>query len=178
MRKGELKINKNSKNVVNKSVYFVGIGGIGISALAQWYLSEGWGVSGTDIARSEIARMLKKCGAIIFNFPAFSKESISPPVGGSINGLTITEFSKRKEKIKQYIKRADRLIYSTAVPESDWELRYGKKIGKKIFSYPEALGELTKQYKTICVSGTHGKSTTTAMLALIVKREAMDATVI
>src|SRR3989344_7456464 len=129
MRKGELKINKNSKNVVNKSVYFVGIGGIGISALAQWYLSEGWGVSWTDIARSEIARMLKKCGAIIFNFPAFSKESISPPVGGSINGLTITEFSKRKEKIKQYIKRADRLIYSTAVPESDWELRYGKKIG-------------------------------------------------
>ncbi|OWK26976.1 MAG: hypothetical protein US76_01990 [Parcubacteria group bacterium GW2011_GWA2_38_13b] len=170
--------NKIFKKIAVKNVHFVGIGGIGISALAQWYLSEGWEVSGSDLAKSDIIKMLKKCGAIIFNFPAFSKESIFPPAGGLANGLTITEFSKRKEKIKQYIKKVDRVIYSSAVPESDWELRYAKKIGKKILSYPEALGELTKKYKTICVSGTHGKSTTTAMLALIMIKAGMDPTVI
>ena len=149
-----------------KSIHFVGIGGIGISALAQWYLSEGWEVSGSDLVKSEITEMLKKIGVIflprISNFKFRISNKILNP----------------KFQIQNIIKNADLIVYSTAVPENDWELRYGKKIGKKVFSYPEALGELTKQYKTICVSGTHGKSTTTAMLALIMIKAGMNPTVI
>ena len=151
----------NLKNAVIKSVHFVGIGGIGISALAQWYLSEGYEVSGTDIIKSDITEMLKGGGVKIFNFQ-----------------FSISKFQKQKEAIKKYIKNASAIIYSSAVPQNDFQIEYAEKIGKKILSYPEALGELTKKYKTICVSGTHGKSTTTAMLALIMIKAGIDPTVI
>ena len=121
-------------------VHFIGIGGIGVSALARYYLAKGHKVSGSDLASSEITNDLCRLGARI---------------------------SIGKNTIK---KDADLVIYSPAV-----SVRHRVS---NMLSYPEALGELTKQYFTIAVSGTHGKSTTTALLSLILIKAGLDPTVI
>lgn len=125
---------------ITMRIHFVGIGGIGISALAQYYLVKGHDVSGCDLVRSEITDALQKKGAKI-------------NIG--------------KNTLK---KDADLIIYSPAV-----------KVGhhaSNFLSYPQALGELTKKYFTIAVAGTHGKSTTTAMLGLLMTKAGLDPTVI
>jgi UDP-N-acetylmuramate--alanine ligase len=119
-------------------VHFIGIGGIGVSALAQYYLAKGHEVSGSDLVSSEITEFLKKKGIkIIENVP---------------EGI-------------------DLIIHTPAAKPEPIP-------GVKIISYPEALGELTKEYFTIAVSGTHGKSTTTSMIALTLIRAGLDPTVI
>jgi len=70
------------------------------------------------------------------------------------------------------------VVYSPAVPTDNPELKRAKKLGIECQSYPEALGELTKKYFTIAVSGTHGKSTTTAMIGLLLAKAGLDPTVI
>ena len=132
-------------------IHFIGIGGIGISALAQYYLAGGHEVSGSDLVSSEITTFLKKKGAKIYM------------------GL------HKKKCLKHDIKQ---VIYSPAVKKDNPELLEAKKRGIKIQSYPQALGELTKKYFTIAISGTHGKSTTTAMIALILIKAGFDPTVI
>ncbi|MBI2450684.1 MAG: UDP-N-acetylmuramate--L-alanine ligase [Candidatus Nealsonbacteria bacterium] len=121
-------------------VHFLGIGGIGVSALAQYYLAKGHKVSGSDLVFSEITNLLKKRGAKI----------------------TIGKNVAKKD--------ANLTIYSPAVTVHPR--------GVHTMSYPEALGELTKQHFTIAVCGTHGKSTTTAMLSLILIKAGFDPTVI
>lgn len=132
-------------------IYFIGIGGIGVSALAQYYLSQGEEVYGSDVSASEIINLLKARGAKI-------------KIGSQI-----------KENIEA---NYDLVIYSPAVKESNPELAEAKTRGLKCLSYPQALGELTKNHFTIAISGTHGKSTTTAMIALILIKAGLDPTVI
>ncbi|HPO68435.1 MAG TPA: UDP-N-acetylmuramate--L-alanine ligase [Candidatus Pacearchaeota archaeon] len=141
---------------MKKHIHFIGIGGIGVSALAQYYLSLGFKVSGSDLNSSEITELLKKKGAEIFIGPHFEK-NIKEPI--------------------------DMVIYSPAVKKNNPELKKAKEIQRrnshlKILSYPQALGELTKKYFTIAISGTHGKSTTTAMTSLILEKAGFDPTVI
>jgi UDP-N-acetylmuramate--alanine ligase len=131
-------------------VHLIGIGGIGVSALAQYYLSKGHQVSGSDLAESEITDFLKKKGIKIF----------------------IGNFAKNIEK------DFDLVIYSPAVTEKNIELKQAKKYKIKTISYPEALGELTKEYYTIAIAGSHGKSTTTAMIGLVLEKAGLDPTVI
>ena len=131
-------------------IHFIGIGGIGVSALAQYYLAKGEQVSGSDLVSSEITELLKKKGAKIF-------------IGHSAKNL---------------LKDVNLVIYSPAVKEDNPELKEAKKLGIKCLSYPESLGELTKKYFTIAITGTHGKSTTTAMAALILIKAGFDPTVI
>jgi len=131
-------------------IHLIGIGGIGVSALAQYYLSKGYEVSGSDLARSEITDFLKEKGVKIF----------------------IGNFAKN-------VKRdLDLAVYSPAVKENNKELRQAKKYKIKIKSYPEALGEITKEYYTIAVAGAHGKSTTAAMIGLVLAKAGLDPTVI
>ena len=132
-------------------VHFIGIGGIGVSALAGYYITKGHKVSGSDLVSSEITDALGKKGVKIF-------------IGG--------------QKSENLPKNADLVIYSPAVPNSDLGLKRAKKLGIKCLSYPQALGELVKQHFTIAVSGTHGKSTTTAMIALILIKAGLNPTVI
>jgi UDP-N-acetylmuramate--alanine ligase len=132
-------------------IHFIGIGGIGVSALAQYYLAKGCKVSGSDLAPSEITQALKNKGATV---------KIGP---------------HKKENVP---KGADLLIYSPAVQKANPELAEAEKLKIRCLGYPEALGELTKQHYTIAVSGTHGKSTTTAMLGLLLVRAGLDPTVI
>jgi UDP-N-acetylmuramate--alanine ligase len=136
-------------------IHFIGIGGIGVSALAQYYLEKGHQVSGSDLVASEITEFMQKKGAKVF-------------IGQSA------------ENIKQDL---DLVIYSPAVKEDNIELKIARKFQIsnfkfQILSYPEALGKLTKEFYTIAVSGSHGKSTTTAMMALILIEAGLDPTVI
>ncbi|MCD5396319.1 MAG: UDP-N-acetylmuramate--L-alanine ligase [Candidatus Pacebacteria bacterium] len=137
-----------------KKIYFIGIGGIGMSALAQYYLAKGAEVFGSDLAESEITKMLEKKGA------------------------KIIIISKSHLKSQSFVKRSDLVIYSKAVPEDHPELKLAKKFKIECLSYPEALGELTKKYFTIAVCGIHGKSTTTAMISLILIKAGLNPTVI
>ena len=131
-------------------IHFIGVGGIGVSALAQYYLSKGHKVSGSDLASSEITEFLQDKGIKI----------------------TIGNYAKN---IKSGI---DLIIYSPAVRQNNPEMLKAESCGLKTISYPEALGQLTKEYFTIAVSGTHGKSTTTSMLALVLIKAGLDPTVI
>jgi len=126
-------------------VYFIGIGGIGVSALAQYYLAKGHEVYGFDLISSEITDYLKKKGV------------------------------KFAEKIPP---KTDLIIYTSAVKKGSSFLKEAIGEGIKVKSYPEALGELTKEHFTIAVSGTHGKSTTSSMIGLILEKAGVDPTVI
>jgi UDP-N-acetylmuramate--alanine ligase len=131
-------------------IHLIGIGGIGVSALAQYYLEKGHEVSGSDLVASEITDFLKKKGVKIF----------------------IGNFAKNISK------DFDLIVCSPAVNSKNAEYKQAKKYKIKIQTYPEALGDLTREYYTIAVSGAHGKSTTTAMLALVLIKAGLDPTVI
>ena len=132
-------------------IHFVGIGGIGVSALAKYYLEKGCRISGSDLVSSEITEALKKLGAKIFT---------------------------GKHKTKNLPKNANLVIYSPAVKPNNPELKEAKKLKIKCQSYPEALGELTKKYFTIAIAGSHGKSTVAAMTGLLLEKAGLDPTVI
>lgn len=131
-------------------IYLIGIGGIGVSALAQYYLSKNHNVFGSDLVASEITDFLMEKGIKI-------------------------NIGQATENISRDI---DLVVYSPAVNNDNLEYRKAKELGIKLQSYPEALGELTKEYFTIAVSGSHGKSTTTAMISLVLIKAGLDPTVI
>lgn len=133
------------------NIHFIGIGGIGVSALAQYYLSEKHNITGSDLDHSETIDQLKKKGIKII-------------IG--------------KHQAKNIDKKTDLVIYSPAVQKTNPELKKALKISIKCLSYPEALGQLTKKYFTIAISGTHGKSTTTSMASLVLNKSGLDPTVI
>ena len=137
-------------------IHFIGIGGIGVSSLAQYYLAKGHSISGSDTASSEVIKFLEEKGVNV---------SI-----GEHNAVNLPN-------------EVDLVVYSPAVQPDNPELKraselqmLGEKI--KVASYPEALGELTKKHFTIAVSGTHGKSSVVAMLALILIKAGLNPTVI
>jgi UDP-N-acetylmuramate--alanine ligase len=132
-------------------IHFIGIGGIGVSALARYYLAKGHKVSGSDLVSSEITKALEKLGAKIF-------------IG--------------KHKAKNLPKDVNLVVYSPAVEEKNHELKKARKLKIKCQSYPQALGELTKNHYTIAVCGSHGKSTVAAMIGLILTKAKLDPTVI
>ena len=120
-------------------IHFIGIGGIGVSALAKYYLKKGWEVSGCDLAQSEITDQLKEMGASI---------RIGKPEENCVPANT------------------ERIVYSPAVSKENLNIE-NRKLKVPALSYPETLGELTKTHYTIAISGTHGKSTTTSMIGLL-----------
>ena len=120
--------------------YFLGIGGIGVSALARFYLNRGERVAGSDSCDSEIIRQLKKEGALIY-------------IGHDISNIP---------------NDCSEVIFSPAIKDNNVELEEIRRRGIKTLSYPQALGDLSKDYRLIAVTGTHGKSTTTAMLGLMI----------
>lgn len=133
-----------------KKIFFVGIGGIGVSALAKLFSAEGWKISGSDKHSSEITDELRKRGIKVY---IGHKE-------GNLNSNT------------------DLAIYSAAVGPEVPERKKAAELRIKQLSYPKALGLISKDKYTIAVSGTHGKSTTTAMLGLILTEAGLDPTVI
>ncbi|MCX6702696.1 MAG: UDP-N-acetylmuramate--L-alanine ligase [Candidatus Wolfebacteria bacterium] len=134
----------------NNIVHFVGIGGIGTSALARWFLSRGYKVSGSDLTSSEITQKLKKEGVKIF-------------IGHKASNLP---------------RNAQMLVRSAALPLLSPEIKEATKLKIPVKTYAEALGGLTRQYETIAIAGAHGKSTSTSILSLILIKAKLDPTVI
>lgn len=131
-------------------VHFVGIGGIGVSAIARMMLLEGKIVSGSDVSGSAIIDELRKLGAKIF-------------LGHNAKNLADD---------------VDLIVYTPAVNEENSELKKGKKLGIPCLSYPEMLGVVSKNKYTIAIAGTHGKTTTTAMIGRILIDAKKDPTII
>ena len=104
-------------------VHFIGIGGIGVSSLAQYYLAQGWRVSGSDAVKSEITTGLKRKGIKI---SIGQRAANIPPAGGP-----------------------DLVVYSAAVKADNPELAAAVSAKIKTLTYAQAVGELTRQYKTI-----------------------------
>jgi UDP-N-acetylmuramate--alanine ligase len=136
-------------NLVNKA-HFIGVGGIGTSALAKLMLKQNKVISGSDLNSSEITQELEKMGLIFF-------------LGHQPGNLSDD---------------TDLVIYSPAVPENNPERQKAKKLKIPQFSYPEFLGQISKNKFTIAISGTHGKSTTTSLLGLILEAADFDPLVI
>ncbi len=134
----------------SKKVHFIGIGGIGISSVARMLLLDGVKVSGSDRGSSMITDELSKFGADI-------------KIGHS------------SENVPQ---DTDLLIYTIAIPNDNPELNEAKNRNIRCLTYPQALHEISKDKYTIAVSGTHGKTTTTAMIAKIMMDAGLDPTVI
>jgi len=131
-------------------IHFVGIGGIGTSALAQLCLMRGDEVSGSDMCETEI-------------FPALRK-------------LNIKLFTDQKaENVADDI---DILVYSEAVPLENPERMRAAELGRPQYSYFEYLGKVAENYKVIAVAGTHGKTTTTAMISRALQEVEFDPSVI
>lgn len=133
-----------------KKIHFVGIGGIGTSAIAKMFLKQGKTITGSDLSNSEIIEELKKRGMKI----------------------------KLGHNQKNLSDDCELLIYSPAVPLNNPERQKAKKLKIRQLSYPQILGEISKTKWTIAISGTNGKSTTTALIGLIMKAAGFDPTVI
>ncbi len=136
--------------MIDRRVYCIGIGGIGLSALARLLHHEGNEVSGSDLNPSVITEALEREG--IHVFIGHDAAHVAPGT--------------------------DTVIYSAAVSDDNPELRRARELGIAALTYPQALGEVTKRYKTIAVAGTHGKTTTTAMIARIFQKVGLKPTVI
>lgn len=132
------------------SAHFIGIGGIGVSAVARLMLLRGVTVSGSDRDHSLITEKLESKGAKIF-------------IG---------------HDTKHVPSSCDLVVYSPAIVNDNPELVTARESGVQTLSYPEALGMISRGMRTIAVSGTHGKTTTTAMIAEVLVGAQVSPTVI
>lgn len=138
-----------------KKVFFIGIGGIGISALAKMAISKGMEVSGVNDDESpKTLDPLRELGAKIFFLPDLPAEALAEE-GTDLYVYSDAWFNRGPEIIEN-----------------------AKKTGKPVLSYFEALGQFAKEYKVIAIAGTHGKTTTTAMVAEILIDAGLNPTVI
>ena len=119
-----------------KAVYFVGAGGIGMSAIARYFLKKGLVVAGYDKTPSDLTRQLQEEGMLIHY-----EENVD----------AIPEACKQKEDCL--------VIYTPAIPEEHQELQYFRKNAFEIQKRAQVLGTLTQAHKGLCVAGTHGKTT-------------------
>ena len=138
---------------INKvtAVYFVGAGGIGMSALIRYFLAKGKRVGGYDKTPSDLTEELKKEGADIHY---------------EDNVALIGEAFKSPDDTL--------VVYTPAVPESHTELTYFRAHGFEVMKRARVLGEITKSSRGLCVAGTHGKTTTSSMLAHLLKQSPVD----
>ncbi len=134
------------KSKVN-AIHFVGIGGIGMSSLAQFLLNKDYIISGSDISKSSLTKKLASGGCAIF--------------------------TKHDSK---NIDNQDLIICSSAIDQTNPEIIEGKKKNIKIMKRGEALGLFTKGNKNISISGSHGKSTTTSMVHFLLNEAGLDPT--
>lgn len=133
-----------------KHVHGIGIGGIGVSALMRYFLSQGIKVSGSDTRDSGLLDELRQEGVEVF-------------IGHDANNIP---------------DNTDLIVYSPAIVKENPERKAAKKRGILSLSYPQAVGKISEENYTIAVAGTHGKSTITAMIALLLTNGGLDPTVI
>lgn len=134
-----------------KAVYFVGIGGIGMSAIARYFLSRGIIVGGYDRTPCELTEQLGKEGALIHYED--NVELIPAP------------FRDKESTL---------VVYTPAIPTEHSELTFFREQGFEVQKRAQVLGTLTRSYKGLCVAGTHGKTTTSSMTAHLLHQSHVD----
>ena len=123
-----------------KHVHLIGIGGVGVSGIAEILLSKGISISGSDICPNNLTKKLEKHSDSIYY--EHSKENINPSI--------------------------DLVVYSSAIDNSNPEIIRAKELNIPILSRSELLGSLMKTYKdSVAIAGSHGKTTTTSMISVI-----------
>ena len=134
-----------------KAVYFVGAGGIGMSAIVRYYLNRGVVVAGYDKTPSDLTRELEKEGMLI-------------------------HYDENVDEIPQACRQPQSclVIYTPAIPADHKELVYFRENGFEMQKRAQVLGTVTSQLKGLCVAGTHGKTTTSTMCAHIMHQSSMD----
>lgn len=133
------------------SVYFVGAGGIGMSALARYFRAKGMQVAGYDKTPSDLTAALIDEGIRIHYADDIS---------------LIPEDCKQPDSTL--------VVYTPAIPETHTELNYFKTNGFTLMKRARVLGEITRTERGLCVAGTHGKTTTSSMLAHLLKQSHVD----
>lgn len=133
------------------SLYFLGIGGIGMSNLARYYLSRGKRVAGYDRTATLLTKQLSEEGADI-------------------------HYVDNPDLIPDYCKdpATTMIIYTPALDQNNKEMDYFRKAGFSIHKRAQVLGEITRSSNSICVAGTHGKTTTSSMIAHLLKQSHLD----
>lgn len=134
-----------------RSVYFLGIGGIGMSNLARYFMSKGKSVGGYDRAETLLTKALVKEGADIH----YADDVANIPVLYTDKETTL-------------------IVYTPAMPDDSPELNYFREHGFDIHKRAQVLGLITQSSKALCCAGTHGKTTTSSMLAHILKGSHLD----
>lgn len=134
-----------------KSVYFVGAGGIGMSALVRYFLAKGYNVGGYDKTPSELTERLIEEGAKIHY-----EENVD----------TIEDCFKQENSTL--------VVYTPAIPATHKELVYFREHGFEIQKRAQVLGFLTQSHKGLCVAGTHGKTSTSTMAAHLLHQSKVD----
>ena len=134
-----------------KSVYFVGAGGIGMSALVRYFLTKGYNVGGYDKTPSELTEKLIEEGAKIHY-----EENVD----------AIDACFKQKESTL--------VVYTPAIPAEHKEMAYFRENGFDVQKRAQVLGFLTQSHKGLCVAGTHGKTTTSTMAAHLLHQSSVD----
>ena len=134
-----------------KAVYFVGAGGIGMSAIARYFINRGLVVAGYDKTPSALTRQLEKEGMVI-------------------------HYDENVDEIPQACrdKASCLVVYTPAIPATHKELCYFRENGFEIQKRAQVLGTLTRTHKGLCVAGTHGKTTTSTMCAHIMHQSHVD----
>lgn len=134
-----------------KAVYFVGAGGIGMSAIARYFIKRGLVVAGYDKTPSDLTGALEKEGMLI-------------------------HYTEDVELIPRACRnpKTTLVIYTPAIPEDHRELVFFRENGFEIYKRAQVLGTLTQTHKGLCVAGTHGKTTTSTMCAHIMHQSSVD----
>lgn len=134
-----------------KSVYFVGAGGIGMSALVRYFLTKGYNVGGYDKTPCDLTEKLVEEGAKI-------------------------HYEEDVDSIDKCFKQKDStlVVYTPAIPAEHKELVFFRENGFEIQKRAQVLGFLTQSYKGLCVAGTHGKTTTSTMAAHLLHQSHVD----
>ncbi|MCX5873641.1 MAG: UDP-N-acetylmuramate--L-alanine ligase [Deltaproteobacteria bacterium] len=132
-----------------RDVHFVGIGGVGMSGIAEILLALGFNVSGSDLQESQVVKHLRSLGAQV-------------------------HIGHRKE----HLDRADVLVYSSAVSPDNPEVLAARDRRIPVIARAEMLAELMRMQTSVAVGGMHGKTTTTSMIAAVMSHAGLDPTVI
>lgn len=134
-----------------KNIYFLGIGGIGMSAIARYFKAKGYNVAGYDRTRSRLCEELEAEGIAIHYTDDVAQ--IAP------------EFLQKESTL---------VVYTPAIPAEHSEFVYFRQGGFTIEKRAQVLGEITRMERGLCVAGTHGKTTTSIMLAHLLKQSHVD----
>ncbi len=132
-----------------KNVHFIGIGGIGMSAIAEVLHSKGFNVSGSDINENSITKRLRKKGIKVF-----------------------------RNHAPQNVENSDIIVYSSAIKRSNSEIKSASKKKIPLYSRAMMLAEVMRLKSSITISGSHGKTTTTSLISSILEHSGFDPTII